>query len=64
MALFVDDLQWSDPESLRFLDYLAPRLDGLPVAVFASTRSGESVPADLARPGRRPRDDAASAWTA
>jgi DNA-binding CsgD family transcriptional regulator len=49
VALYVDDLQWSDPESLRFLNYLAPRLDGLPVAVFASTRSGASVPADLAR---------------
>ena len=49
MALCVDDLQWSDPESLRFLNYLAPRLDGLPVAVFASTRSGENVTADLAR---------------
>ncbi|MBA3567495.1 MAG: AAA family ATPase, partial [Actinobacteria bacterium] len=49
VALFVDDLQWSDPESLRFLIFLAPRLDGLPVAVFASTRSGGSVAADLAR---------------
>jgi DNA-binding CsgD family transcriptional regulator len=49
LALSVDDLHWSDTESLRFLNYLAPRLDGLPVAVFASTRSGEGVSADLAR---------------
>jgi DNA-binding CsgD family transcriptional regulator len=49
VALCVDDLQWSDPESLRFLNYLAPRLDGLRVAVFAATRSGESVAADLSR---------------
>ena len=36
VALSVDDLHWSDPESLRFLNYLAPRLDGLPLAVLAS----------------------------
>ncbi|MGH8194230.1 MAG: ATP-binding protein [Woeseiaceae bacterium] len=45
----VDDLHWSDIASLRFLNYLAPRLDGLPLAVFASTRAGENVTADLAR---------------
>ena len=49
LALSVDDLHWSDAESLRFLNYLAPRLDGLPLTVLASTRSGENVPADLAR---------------
>ena len=49
VALMVDDLHWSDPESLRFLNHLAPRLDGLPLAVVASMRSGEAVTADLAR---------------
>ena len=49
VALCVDDLHWSDTESLRFLNYLAPRLDGLPLAVFASTRAGENVTANLAR---------------
>jgi DNA-binding CsgD family transcriptional regulator len=49
VALSVDDLHWSDTESLRFFNYLAPRLDGLPVAVLASTRSGEQVTVDLAR---------------
>ena len=49
VALTVDDLHWSDPESLRFLNHLAPRLDGLPLAVLASMRSGEDVTADLAR---------------
>jgi DNA-binding CsgD family transcriptional regulator len=49
VALSVDDLHWSDAESLRFLNYLAPRLDGLPLTVLASARSGENVPADLAR---------------
>ena len=49
VALFVDDLQWSDTESLRFLNHLALRVDGLPLVVLASTRSGEGVAADLAR---------------
>lgn len=49
VVVAVDDLQWADVESLRFLNYLAPRLDGLALAVFASTRSGEDVSADLAR---------------
>ena len=48
VALTVDDVQWSDTESLRFLNYVAPRLDGLRVAVLASARSGEHV-IDLAR---------------
>jgi hypothetical protein len=41
VALAVDDLHWSDPESLRFLNHLAPRLDGFPLVVFASTRVAE-----------------------
>ncbi len=49
VALSVDDLHWSDPESLRFLNYLAPRLDGLALVVLASTRSGGSVTTDVAR---------------
>jgi DNA-binding CsgD family transcriptional regulator len=49
VALSVDDLHWCDAESLRFLTYLAPRLDGLPVAVLASARSGEGDAGDLAR---------------
>lgn len=48
VALGVDDLHWADAESLRFLGYLAPRLDGLRVAVIGSARAGEAVP-DLAR---------------
>jgi DNA-binding CsgD family transcriptional regulator/tetratricopeptide (TPR) repeat protein len=49
VALSVDDLHWSDTESLRFLNYLAPRLDGLRLAVLASARSGESLTPDLTR---------------
>lgn len=48
VALSVDDLQWADAESLRLLVYLAPRLDGLPLAVLGATRAG-AADADLAR---------------
>ena len=49
VAVAVDDLHWADAESLRFFNYLAPRLDGLALAVIASTRSGEDASADLVR---------------
>ncbi len=37
----VDDLQWCDSASQRFLSYLARRLDGLAVMIAASVRTGE-----------------------
>ncbi len=37
----VDDLHWCDSPSLRFLSYLARRLEGLPVIVAASSREWE-----------------------
>ena len=49
VALAVDDVQWSDAESLRFLNYLAPRIDGLALAVIATTRSGDAITPDMAR---------------
>jgi DNA-binding CsgD family transcriptional regulator len=36
----VDDVQWADPASLRFLNHLAARLDEVPIAVVAGVRSG------------------------
>ncbi len=54
VALFVDDLHWSDAESLRLLSYLGPRVDGLCVAVFATTRPGEGDVAGLARLAEAP----------
>jgi DNA-binding NarL/FixJ family response regulator len=41
LALLVDDLHWVDAPSLRFLAYLAPRLEGLAVLVVAGVRAGE-----------------------
>ncbi len=49
VVLSVDDLQWADAESLRLLVYLAPRLDGLRLALLCATRTGAPANADLAR---------------
>ena len=49
--VLVDDCQWADRDSLRFLDYLAQRIEGLPVAMLLAGR-----PPD---PGR---DEAGSLW--
>jgi DNA-binding CsgD family transcriptional regulator len=37
-VLAVDDLHWSDDPSLRWLNYLARRLEGLPVLVLLASR--------------------------
>jgi DNA-binding SARP family transcriptional activator len=41
VTLAIDDLQWSDGESLRYLAYLVRRLDAVPVLVAATVRAGE-----------------------
>jgi DNA-binding CsgD family transcriptional regulator/tetratricopeptide (TPR) repeat protein len=41
LLLVVDDLHWCDRPSLRFLAYLARRLEGLPVLAIASLRPAE-----------------------
>ena len=41
LLLAIDDLHWCDRASLRFLAYLARRLDGLAVLVAATVRLGE-----------------------
>lgn len=41
LVLALDDLQWCDTASLRFVAYLARRLEGLPVLVVATVRTGE-----------------------
>jgi DNA-binding CsgD family transcriptional regulator len=42
LAVLVDDCQWADLESLRFLAYLAQRIDGLPVAMALAGRPPDS----------------------
>jgi DNA-binding CsgD family transcriptional regulator len=41
LLLAIDDLHWCDRPSLRFLAYLARRLDGVPALVATTLRSGE-----------------------
>ena len=40
----VDDLQWADPASVRFVEFLANRLDTLAVLVVAARRPGSGSP--------------------
>ena len=41
LVLCIDDLQWSDTASLRFVAYLARRVADLPVLVATTIRTGE-----------------------
>ena len=41
LLLAVEDLHWADTPSLRFLAYLARRIEELPVLLLATVRSGE-----------------------
>ncbi len=41
LLLLVDDAHWADGPSLRFVAYLAHRLDGLPVCLAVATRPDE-----------------------
>lgn len=41
LVISIDDAQWCDAASLRFLAYLVKRLQGLPVLVVMTMRSGE-----------------------
>jgi DNA-binding CsgD family transcriptional regulator len=50
LLIAVDDAHWSDPESLRFLDYLAGRLEGLAAMVAIGARPFEpGSPVELLR---------------
>jgi hypothetical protein len=50
LLLAVDDLQWCDPGSLRFLGYLVRRLETVPVLIVATRRAGaaqvDGIPAE------------------
>ncbi len=40
LLIAVDDAQWADEPSLRYLDYLAQRIGDLPILAVLATRSG------------------------
>ena len=42
ILLSLDDAQWADAPALRWLAYLAPRLDQVPVLVLVARRTGEA----------------------
>ncbi|MGQ0844249.1 MAG: ATP-binding protein [Sporichthyaceae bacterium] len=44
VLLVLDDLQWADEPTLRFVEHLADRLSGLPVLVVANYRDTEVDP--------------------
>ena len=46
LLLVVDDAQWVDEPSLRFLVYLLGRLSGQPVAVLVGARAGRAARPD------------------
>src|SRR5690349_7503124 len=41
LGILVDDLHWADPASLRFIGYLAHRVDGLSVVLVAAARPSD-----------------------
>ena len=61
VLVLVDDCQWADRESLRFLAYLAQRIEGLPVAMLLAGRPPDPAAAEAgslwaqlaSRPSRR-----------
>jgi DNA-binding CsgD family transcriptional regulator len=42
LALLVDDAHWADPQSLRFLAYLAARISEIPACAILAVRTGEA----------------------
>jgi DNA-binding CsgD family transcriptional regulator/tetratricopeptide (TPR) repeat protein len=49
LVLVLDDLQWADPPTLRFVDYLGRRVEDLPVLLLMAFRTGEGGTSELAR---------------
>jgi DNA-binding CsgD family transcriptional regulator len=48
LAVIVDDVQCADEPSLRYLGFLARRVESLPVAVMVALRTGEEFAGELA----------------
>ncbi len=48
LLILVDDCQWADSDSLRFLSYLAQRIEGLPIAMLVTSRPADSLASDAA----------------
>lgn len=48
LVAVVDDAQWADPDSRRFLAFLATRVGELPIALLVASRTGEGDDDELA----------------
>ena len=46
LVIWVDDVQWCDSASIRYLAYLVKRIEGLPVLLVLALRTGEQHPDD------------------
>jgi ATP/maltotriose-dependent transcriptional regulator MalT len=46
VVLLVDDVHWADAPSVRFLIYLAHRIEGLPIALTLAHRTGDAAASD------------------
>jgi DNA-binding CsgD family transcriptional regulator len=46
LLITMDDLQWADPPSLRWLRYLARRIEGLPIVVIVARRGDRPATAE------------------
>ena len=49
LALLIDDAHWLDEQSLGWIDYVARRLEGLPVMIVVATRPEEELGQRLGR---------------
>jgi DNA-binding CsgD family transcriptional regulator len=49
LALLIDDAHWLDEQSLGWIDYLARRLESLPVVIVLATRPAEELSQRLTR---------------
>ncbi len=54
LLMSIDDAQWADESSLRFLSYLAGRLEGMPVLTLVTVRSDARSHQALATVAREP----------
>jgi DNA-binding CsgD family transcriptional regulator len=48
LLIAIDDLHWCDPASLRWLAYVLPRIEGLPVLIVVGLRPAEPEAVDVA----------------
>jgi len=63
LLLVVDDVQWADGPSLRFVLYLARRLEGMPVALVVALRTGEPGAHEDVLRGAATRGSSPRSWS-